>query len=398
MGRRWGKTTLCGSVGLTCAWFGGQVAWLTPTYRNSHPLWRFAERHCRPLDGAIHIQRADRMIEMPSGGSLALFTDENADGMRGWDFDLVIVDEAATVREETVRDVIEPTLADRDGIAFYIGTPKGRNWFWREWRAAYSDGRYAAAFRAPTAANPLPTIRRAADRIRERFGDESVTYRQEWLAEFVEESAATYSRQWWEDGRNRFDAGDPAFRNRSIARWISWDTGLKDKDTNAYSAGVVLEMQPDYRVLVRDVRRERLTFPYLVPAIEEFAAKHNADGKLRGVLIEDKASGTSAIQTLRQSGPEWLRPLVLPFTPSGDKRQRGEQAAVWCRLGCVWLPHPSPAVRWLLPFEQELYEAPGSEFMDQCDGLAQGLLYLEHMLAAGHHARSSGTGESADVA
>src|SRR5688572_20744124 len=82
MGRRWGKTTLGGSLGLAAAAHGGKVAWVSPTYKNSRPLWRFAEMHCRPLDGTIRILRAEQEIEMPGGGFLSLFSGENATGIR----------------------------------------------------------------------------------------------------------------------------------------------------------------------------------------------------------------------------------------------------------------------------------------------------------------------------
>lgn len=193
MGRRWGKTTMAGSLGLAAAAVGGKVAWVSPTYKNSRPLWRFAEQHCRPLDGTIRILRAEQVIEMPGGGFLSLFSGENATGIRGWDFDLVIVDEAATVDEETITDVIEPTLADRDGEAYYIGTPKGRNWFWRGWMDASTDeSGYSHAWTAPTSDNPIPAIQRAADLARERLSER--TYRQEWLAEFVDDGAGVFRR------------------------------------------------------------------------------------------------------------------------------------------------------------------------------------------------------------
>lgn len=190
MGRRWGKTTLGGSLCCACANQGGKVGWLAPTYKNSHPLWRFVELHCRPLDGLVRLNRSDRIAEFPSGGFLALFTGENADGMRSWDFDLVVVDESALIPDEVIEDVIEPALADRDGVLYRIGTPKGRNGFWRAWMAAAQDGRYASAWTAPTAANPMPTIRRAAELARTRLSERA--YRQEWLAEFIEDGGGVF--------------------------------------------------------------------------------------------------------------------------------------------------------------------------------------------------------------
>ena len=123
-------------------------------------------------------------------GAVSIYTADNDVSMRGESFDLVIVDEAAQVREETWTDVIMPTLADRAGRAMLISTPKGRNWFWREYERGKADGVHQAAFTAPTTANPLPAIQEAARLARERVSER--TYRQEWLAEFVEDGAGVF--------------------------------------------------------------------------------------------------------------------------------------------------------------------------------------------------------------
>jgi phage terminase large subunit-like protein len=103
-------------------------------------------------------------------------------------------------------------------------------------------------------------------------------------------AGTVFQREWWKAG-TRFDASDRKLVNSCVARWMSWDTGLKDKEDNAYTACVVGELWPDYRMAMREVWRDRLTFPNLPPKIEMLARKHNQDGKLRGILIEDKAKG-----------------------------------------------------------------------------------------------------------
>lgn len=189
MGRRWGKTLMSGSICLACAWHGAAVAWVVPTYRNARPLWRFAEQHAA---GHADLLRAEMTVRFGSRGHLTIYTAENDVAMRGESFDLVVVDECARIAETTYTDVIIPTLADRDGRAILISTPKGRNWFWREWEAARRDGRYAAAFTAPTSANPLPSIQHAFRLARERLSER--TFRQEWLAEFVEDGGGVFRR------------------------------------------------------------------------------------------------------------------------------------------------------------------------------------------------------------
>lgn len=204
----------------------------------------------------------------------------------------------------------------------------------------------------------------------------------------VDPTARAFQREWWR-GQNRYDATDLRYVNQAVARWLSWDTAIKDKDTSAYSALSVVEMLPDYRVTKREAWRDRLIFPDLVGAVERFSRRYNRDEKLRGIVIEDKASGTSVYQTLMASSPAWLSDLLIPFQPQGDKLQRAQQAAVWCKLGCVLLPHPHDSVPWLYEFERELFAFPDSEYMDQVDAFSQIIIYLEHLLAEGYHARGA---------
>lgn len=210
----------------------------------------------------------------------------------------------------------------------------------------------------------------------------------------------SFERAWWR-GRNRFDPTDPELAARAGERWISFDTANKDEESNAFTAWTVGDLVVPAnglgrRLALRDAGRERLQFPDLLQTIESVARRWNEDGKLRGVVIEDKASGTSAYQTLVAAAPSWLADRLLLFQPRVSKEERWRQAAVWCKLGCVWLPHAHGDVPWLGDFEAELFGLPDSEFKDWGDSFAQVVLYLEHYLAEGHAARSGdGAGAAA---
>lgn len=193
--------------------------------------------------------------------------------------------------------------------------------------------------------------------------------------------------EWWEKGRNRYYLKDERIKNQMAARWISWDTALKDENENAYTACVVGELTPDYRLVIREVWRDKMQFPFLPDAILQRAQKWNYDGRLQAVIIEDKASGTSAYQTLMHTAPQWLRDILIAFQPTGDKGTRGGQAAVWCKRDCVMLPFPDNDAAWLYDFEAELFNFPLSVFKDQADAFAQLVIYLENLLAQGWQAR-----------
>ena len=50
--------------------------------------------------------------------------------------DFVVLDECAFMKQAAWEEALRPALSDRQGEAVFISTPKGRNWFWKEHRAA----------------------------------------------------------------------------------------------------------------------------------------------------------------------------------------------------------------------------------------------------------------------
>lgn len=199
-------------------------------------------------------------------------------------------------------------------------------------------------------------------------------------------SRRAFLADWWRR-KNRFVTDDHRANQSVVARFLSWDTGLKDKETSAYSACVVLELLKDYRLRVREVWRDKLQFPDLPDAIERMAHRWNQDGKLRQVLIEDKASGTSAYQTLMRSAPEWLSSILINFEPTGDKEQRAKQAAVWAKRDMILLPFPNEDTGWLSDFESELYAFPDCVYKDQVDAFGQAVLWTENLVSVGWQGR-----------
>jgi predicted phage terminase large subunit-like protein len=384
-GRRWGKTTLGIELAVEPALHGYPVGWFNPTYKLLSEAWRDLKRTLEPI--TRHRSETEHRIELITGGVVEAWTLEDASAGRGRKYKRAVFDEAAMARnlEEAWEQAVRPTLTDYAGDAWFLSTPKGFNYFHTLFERG-QDPRFPdwVSWQMPSSTNPyLPVseLVSARQEIPERV------FKQEYEASFVDDATMIFDRTWWL-GQNRYDPNDETIPFRSIGRWLSWDTGLKDKDTNAYTARIVGELMPDYRLLIRNVWRDRLTFPALPAMIGQDAALYNIGGPIRGVLIEDKASGTSAYQTLREAGEPWLRPLLVPFMPSGSKEQRAEQAAVWMKNSCVLLPEPGPSVPWLMDFENELFTAPQSEFMDQVDALSQLVLYIENYLAEGWHARN----------
>lgn len=187
MGRRWGKTVLGGVLEMNVLRQHGKCAWVVPTYKNGRSLWRWVQRIAYPMTAQKlwDVSKAERTITTHLGGFFAIYSDDNIDAIRSEDFDLVINDEASRIKEESIHDAIMPTLADRDGSLIDISTPKGMNWWYTACEQAKADKIEHAYFCAPSSANPNPNIQKAARLAKDRVPDR--TYRQEWLAEFIQD-------------------------------------------------------------------------------------------------------------------------------------------------------------------------------------------------------------------
>lgn len=206
-------------------------------------------------------------------------------------------------------------------------------------------------------------------------------FRIECQQEVQELAGRIWRPEWW-DGKNRYDINDRRLSNRARARWIFWDTANKKKETNAFTAGVAGELLPDYRLLIRKVVRDRKTFDELPEFITEESVPFVRDKKLWGVVIEDAASGTQAIQVLGTSGDTRIRSLITPSPAVASKEENWEAASLWCRRGMVLLPHPSDDAPWLWDFEDEVFNVLIRKFKDQADAFAGLINHVEREYGA----------------
>jgi phage FluMu gp28-like protein len=150
-------------------------------------VWRDINFTLQPA--IVRASATDRRIEIRGGGVLEMWTMEDENAGRGRKYARVIVDEAAMVSDlaDIWSAAIRPTLTDYIGDAWFLSTPRGRNGFFQ----LYSNGLDPlqpdwACWQMPTSTNPYiaPTEIEAA---RKELPDR--TFKQEYLAEFLEDSA-----------------------------------------------------------------------------------------------------------------------------------------------------------------------------------------------------------------
>lgn len=264
---------------------GQTWGWFAPSYKILGDAWRDAKRLLAPV--ALRISEQDKRIETLSGGVVEYWSLDNPDAGRSRRYHGVIVDEAgaAAKLEEAWNAAIRPTLLDYRGEAWFPSTPKGMNFFWR----AFTWGEDAhqpdwASWSMPTATNPFidpEELEQIKTQVPERF------YRQEILAEFIEEAGGIFRGV-----RDAVDAG----RSQDLAP----ETG------RLYTLGVDLARSQDFTVLsvVDDLGRQaaferfnQISWERQIASIAQMAARYRAR-----VIVDSTGVGDPIFERLRSLG------------------------------------------------------------------------------------------------
>ena len=164
-----------------------------------------------------------------------------------------------------------------------------------------------------------------------------------------------FKREWWQ----RY--GELPQFSRIVQ---SWDTAFKSGQQNDYSVLTTWgEAKNGFYLL--DCWKGRVEFPELKRRVAASAD----EWKPHVILIEDKASGQSLIQELKQA----TRFPVLAVKVDTDKLSRAHAASPLVEAQKVFLPQSAP---WLADFLYELSVFPVGAHDDTVDSVTQALNYM----------------------
>jgi hypothetical protein len=192
VGRRAGKSTMAYELLIRPALDGFPVGYFAPTYKLLGETWRAVTRLVRPVSKTLNA--TDHRIELMTGGVIEMWTLGDPNAGRSRKYKRVIVDEAGLSADlgEHWYTAILPTLADYEGDAWLLGTPKGRNFFWQAWRWGQDPLKSEwASWQMPTTVNPLIKQTEIA-MLRESMP--ALTYEQEIEAAFLESAGGVFRK------------------------------------------------------------------------------------------------------------------------------------------------------------------------------------------------------------
>ena len=146
-GRRFGKTVL--SIRQICkaASLANQEVWyIAPSYRQAKGIvWRQLKRKLRKHNWIAKVNETELTIELPWNTRICLKGADNPDSLRGVGLNFIVMDEFADIDPVAWNEVLRPTLADKNGSALFIGTPRGTgNWSYDLYLTERKDDEWAS--------------------------------------------------------------------------------------------------------------------------------------------------------------------------------------------------------------------------------------------------------------
>ena len=154
--RRWGKSVyavtelLRRALEIQTERHDGRFMYLAPYYRQAKQVaWDYLCYYTHGLPGT-KINQSELRVDLINGSRIRLAgAGDDPDALRGIFLDGIVLDEFADMSPRVWGEIIRPSLADRKGWAIFIGTPKGKNHFWRLYEDSADDPDwYRTIFRA----------------------------------------------------------------------------------------------------------------------------------------------------------------------------------------------------------------------------------------------------------
>jgi predicted phage terminase large subunit-like protein len=195
-GRRCGKSRMAAVSllieGLKCPQ-GSAVLYVSPTMGQSRQIiWDLLLDLGRDVIQGSHVNNLD--ITLINGARIYVRGADRPDTLRGVSLTYAVLDEVADIKPEAWEQVIRASLSDKKGRALFIGTPKGRNWFYDTFRLGEegSDPDWKS-WHFTTADNPLID---ASEIESAKKTLSSFAFKQEYMASFSNAGSDIFKEEW----------------------------------------------------------------------------------------------------------------------------------------------------------------------------------------------------------
>lgn len=217
-----------------------KYAYIAPTYKQAKNIaWDIIKEYARKIDGVV-FNESELRADFRNGSRITLYGADNPDSLRGLGLWGVVFDEYSQQPSNIFTEIIRPALADHEGYAIWIGTPKGKNDFYRLYQVAKQTDNWLGIL-LTVDDTKLISDSELQDSKSIMTDDE---YNQEWFCSFEAAIKGAYYSQelskMRSEGRIRQVQQDKELKVHTV-----WDLGVGD----ATSIGFYQVVNNEYRMI-----------------------------------------------------------------------------------------------------------------------------------------------------
>jgi hypothetical protein len=275
-----------------------RYAYVAPFYRQAKAVaWDYLKHHGGEFAGT-RFHETELRCDLPNGARISLYGADNPDSLRGLYLDGVVLDEYAQMDPRAWSEVIRPALADRRGWAIFIGTPMGRNGFWRLYERAKTMPDWRAMLRRAGETGILPAAELAAA----KAAMSEAEYAQEFECSFDAAIRGAYYGPLIAEAEAAGRIGRVAHDPR-LPVDTAWDLGVGDATAIWFCQRAGREIR-----LIDYYESSGVGLDHYVRALQARAYAYGEHVLPHDARVQEMGSGKTRVETLQGLG---VRPRVL---------------------------------------------------------------------------------------
>jgi len=371
-GRRFGKSRLAAWLllieGLQSK--SKDIFYVAPTYQQARDImWGVLKELGQDVITSAHENTS--VLTLVNGRKIYLKGADRPDTLRGVGLAFCVIDEYADIKPNVWEQILRPALADVQGGALFIGTPKGRNHFYELFKFAEAEeDKDWKAFHYSSYNNPLIP---ASEIEAAKNSMSSFAFRQEFLASFEAASRDIFKEDWIQIDDEEPEDGN-YFITVDLAGFIKVDKEAANKNKKLDETAIAIVKVHEGGWWVADIKHGRWdikeTCEQIFNAVEEY--EPTKIGIEKGSL---KNAALPYLQDLMQK-----RGMFFRIEDCTHGNQKKTERIVWAlqgrfEHGKVTLNRAS----WNNHFVDQLVNFPNSQLHDD---LVDALAYIDQIQVA----------------
>lgn len=301
--RRCGKTVACVNDLIKSAILqnkpNGRYAYIAPLFNQAKDVaWLYLKRYAAPLLAGPP-NETELRVDLINGSRIRLYGADNPDRLRGLYLDGVVLDEFADMPPSIWGEVLRPLLADRQGWATFIGTPKGRNQFYERFEE-YSKRKDAYTLKLKASETGILDEKELAEAKQDMTPEQ---YAQEFECSFDAAITGAYFGRELADLDRRGQITAVAYEP-ALPVHTAWDLGMGDSTAIWFWQVVRNEIR-----IIDHYENSGQGLDHYAQVIRSKGFRPGLDWVPHDAKVRELGTGRTRIETLQKLG---LKPAVVP--------------------------------------------------------------------------------------